>query len=77
MEQYAQAVADYDKALELKPNYGLVHGNRAMAYYYLRQFDKARADLALCEKNGGRPDAFLVKCLAKPSPTTKPAASGE
>ena len=41
---YAQAVADYTKALELKPDEYSARGNRGLAYASLRQYEQAVAD---------------------------------
>jgi tetratricopeptide (TPR) repeat protein len=43
--QYDQAIADFNKALELSPRYDWAYFNRANAYYRKAQYDQAIADL--------------------------------
>jgi tetratricopeptide (TPR) repeat protein len=42
---YDHAIADYDQALQLDPNYGYAYGNRGRAWYNKDNLDKALADL--------------------------------
>ena len=42
--QYEAAIADYDNAIRLKPNYALAYNNRGLAKYYLGQYEAAIAD---------------------------------
>jgi len=44
MGEYAKAIADYNKAIELDPNHALAYFNRAYAYGEIGQYDKAIAD---------------------------------
>jgi tetratricopeptide (TPR) repeat protein len=43
--RYDKAIADYSKAIELKPKNVVAWNNRGSAYVYLHQYDKAVADL--------------------------------
>ncbi len=42
---YDRAIADYDQALQLDPDYGYVYGNRGRAWYSKNNLDRALADL--------------------------------
>ncbi|MDM8531421.1 tetratricopeptide repeat protein [Anaerolineales bacterium HSG25] len=44
LEQYEQAIADYDKAIELDPNYVFAYYNRGNVYDDLEQYEQAIAD---------------------------------
>ncbi len=43
-DRYDQAIADYDKAIELDPQYAVAYGNRAVIHSRRRRFDLALAD---------------------------------
>ena len=62
-QKYDLAMADYNKAIELNPNYALAYNNRGVLYYQLKQTEKAIIDfkkaaelfgqqgnMAVCEK---------------------------
>lgn len=59
----AEAVQDFNSAIALKPEYPEAYNNRAAAYFALREYDKARADIQTCARLGGRPDSALVQAL--------------
>ena len=42
--QWDKAIADYDEAIRLKPDFVFAFNNRGNAYYYKGQFDRAIAD---------------------------------
>jgi tetratricopeptide (TPR) repeat protein len=42
--QYDKAISDYNKALEINPNYVEAYNNRANIYYKQGQYDKAISD---------------------------------
>jgi len=44
LEQYDKAISDYNKAIELNPNYAKAYNNRGVAYDDLKQYDKAISD---------------------------------
>jgi tetratricopeptide (TPR) repeat protein len=52
---YDQAIPDYNKAIELKPDYAGAYINRGIAYYFKRFFDQAIADFT--KGIGLKPDA--------------------
>jgi tetratricopeptide (TPR) repeat protein len=41
---YDQAIANYDKAIELKPDYGQAFNNRGLAYHIKGDYDRALSD---------------------------------
>ena len=41
---YDQAIADYNQAIRLNPNYGMAYYNRGSAYADKRDYDRAIAD---------------------------------
>ena len=43
-ENYNQAIKDYDKAIELKPNYAYAYNNRGIAYNKKGNYDQAIKD---------------------------------
>lgn len=42
--QYARAIADYDQAIRLKPDYALAFDNRGIAYFLQGKYSRAIAD---------------------------------
>ena len=42
--QYERAIQDYNKAIQLNPNYAEAYNNRGWAYYCLKQYGKALKD---------------------------------
>ena len=64
-QQYEPAVPEYDTAIRLAPNYADAYHNRAVAHYYLKHYDQAWADLAMCQKLGGPANEPLRQALIK------------
>ena len=62
---YGPAIRDFTKAIELSPLYLQPRINRAKAYYYLRDHEKAWADLEKYESMGGKPDPEFVAAVRK------------
>ena len=44
MKKYNEAIADYSKAIEIKPNKDQAYYNRGIAYYILEKYNEAIAD---------------------------------
>ena len=44
LKQYTEAIADYDKAIELDPKLAPAYMNRGVAKYNLKQYSEAIAD---------------------------------
>ena len=44
MGNYDEALKDYDKAIELDPNYTFAYNNRGLAFYKLDKFEEALKD---------------------------------
>jgi tetratricopeptide (TPR) repeat protein len=59
----AEAIQDFSLAIALRPDYPEAFNSRAAAYFALRKYDKARADIQACTRLGGRPDPALVQAL--------------
>jgi tetratricopeptide (TPR) repeat protein len=60
---YDGAIRDFTEAIELKPDYAEAYKNRAIAFYFLKQHDKAWADVKKCRQFGGTPHPDFVKQL--------------
>ena len=63
----AEAIPDFTEAIALRPEYSEAYNNRAAAYFELREYARARADIEMCARLGGRPDPALVQALAATS----------
>jgi len=50
LEYYTQAIADYNKALELNPDYTVVYFNRGNAYYHAKNYNPAIEDFNMALK---------------------------
>ena len=61
--RHVEAVRDYEKAIALQPNFAAAYNNRAIAYYAMKAYDKARADVKMFVRLGGRPDPGFLKAL--------------
>ena len=44
LKQYERAISDYNKAIELNPNFALAYNNRGWAYYCLKKYQQALKD---------------------------------
>lgn len=66
-----QAIWNYSKAIELKPEYTQPYNNRAAAFFGLRQYDKAWADVKKCQQLGGTLSPGFLQDLAKKSGKTE------
>lgn len=51
-EKLHEAVNDLSRAIVLKPEYGKAYNLRAVAYYHLKEYDKAWADVRKAEELG-------------------------
>jgi tetratricopeptide (TPR) repeat protein len=49
-DNYEAAVRHFSKAIELDPEYDQAWCNRGIAYFYLQEWQKARADFMQCKK---------------------------
>jgi tetratricopeptide (TPR) repeat protein len=68
----AEAIQDFTEAIALKAEYPEAYNNRAAAYFELREYGKARADIEMCARLGGRPDPALVQALTEAARQTLP-----
>ncbi|MGD1000809.1 MAG: tetratricopeptide repeat protein [Candidatus Brocadiia bacterium] len=68
---YIEALADWGRAIALQPGYADAYINRASAWYLMREYDKAFADLKTYEQLGGRPDPRFVEQLYHDAGRTK------
>jgi tetratricopeptide (TPR) repeat protein len=46
-----KALEDFNKALELNPNYNVVYKNKAITYFYMGDFDNAITNYEFWERN--------------------------
>ena len=63
----AEAIQDFGSAIALKPDFPEAYNNRAAAYLGLHEYDKARADIQMCVRLGGKPDSALTQALTAAS----------
>ncbi len=54
IKQPSKAIKDYTNAIQLAPNYLRAYMLRGVAYFHLKQYEKALYDFELFSKNGGR-----------------------
>jgi tetratricopeptide (TPR) repeat protein len=59
------ALHDYNKCVALNPNRAVSYNNRAAAYFQLKRFSEASADVKTCEMLGGHPHPGLVQALTE------------
>ena len=69
--RHAEAIRDYDRAIALKPDFAAAYNNRAVAYYEIMAYDKARADVETFMRLGGKPDPAFLKLLGQASGPAK------
>ena len=67
MGQYDAAIKDYDKAIELKPDFAAAYNNRAVAHFLMKAYDEAWADVKMCRKLGGTPNPKFIEDLTRAS----------
>ena len=66
-----EAIGHYTEALRLKPGDLNALQSRALARYYLKEYDKAWADVRMFRKLGGTPDPDLVRKLTEATGQTE------
>jgi tetratricopeptide (TPR) repeat protein len=64
---YDRTILGFTKAIELNPDYAKAYHNRAVAYSYNQDYDKAWADVKMCRKLGMQVHARFIKDLQKAS----------
>ena len=65
IERLQDALADFEKAIELDPDYADAWMNRGGVYYMMGQSDKAITELdRAAELNGANPQIFFNRALA-------------
>lgn len=65
---FDRAVQSFTKAIALTPDLAAAYSNRAIAYYNLKDYEKAREDIKALEKLGGKAPPRLMDLLAKSPP---------
>jgi len=61
-----RAIADYDQAIRLNPNFAMAFHNRGIAYYFQKDFDRAIADYdQAIQLNANDVHAYKNRGLAK------------
>ena len=69
--KFDEAIGHYTEALRLKPGDLNALQSRALARYYLKEYDKAWADVRMFRKLGGTPDPDLVRKLTEATGLTE------
>jgi len=64
---YGEAIQECDKAIALNAGYAPAYSSRAIAYYLLKAYDKAWADVRICRKLGEPPHPGFLSALSKAS----------
>ena len=64
---FQEAVDDFTKAIRLNPNSARAYESRAWAFYALKDYDSAWADVNRCKQLGSKPDSKLVDNLTRES----------
>ncbi|MBZ0308821.1 MAG: tetratricopeptide repeat protein, partial [Anaerolineae bacterium] len=63
--EYNRAIADYDQAIMLGPNYANAFWGRGNAHYELGNYDQAIADYREYERITGKLEPFMEERLAE------------
>jgi tetratricopeptide (TPR) repeat protein len=63
---FPQAIADFNMAIEIRPDYATAYYARAYAYYDNKEYAKALADARKTEKLGITVDPDFMTTLQKP-----------
>ncbi len=63
-----EALEQFEKALEINPDYGEAHNNLAVIYFLSHQYDMAWRHMRLAEKFGAKVNPKFVEDLKKASP---------
>jgi tetratricopeptide (TPR) repeat protein len=61
-----QAIADFDMAIEIRPDYATAYYARAVALYDKKEYDKALSDAKKTEKLGITVDPGFMTALENP-----------
>ncbi len=67
LKDYRKAVSDYSRVVELQPDMARAYHNRAIAWAYLKQYDKAWDDVDRCRKLGLAPSSSFLDALRQAS----------
>lgn len=63
LRNYEEGIRDYSRAIELKPVFAEAYQNRAIARYALKDYGRAWADVAACQRLGGQPNPMFLSAL--------------
>lgn len=63
-KDYNKGIIYFSKAIQVKPNYSVAYSNRGNAYRFLKQFEKAEADLKMAIKLAPS-DSIIHKTIAR------------
>ena len=74
LEEYDQAIEDFEEALSLRPAYGEVHNNLAVIYFYRKDYPRAWEHLLAAEKAGIRVNPQFRQELSAVAPEPPPPA---
>ena len=60
---YIQAISDFTKAIGINSNDPVAYHNRAVAYYCLKEYDKAWGDVNMVKEIGGTVNPEVIRVL--------------
>ncbi len=63
--QYDRAISDYNKAIEIDPEYALAYFNRGVAYFKTGDYDRAWEDVLMVQTLGYRVSPEVFEQLRK------------
>jgi tetratricopeptide (TPR) repeat protein len=66
-----QAIADYTQAIQNNAFYVKAYNNRELAFYMMKEYDKAWADVHTSQEIGGTVDPNFIEALKKASGKTQ------
>jgi tetratricopeptide (TPR) repeat protein len=72
LEQFDQAIAEYNQALSLRPAFGEVHNNLAVIYFYRKDYARVWEHLHAAEKAGVRINPQFREDLTAVAPDPAP-----
>jgi len=63
--EFEKCIAEYNEAIRLQPKEGALYEERAKAYFQIKDYDRARADVKKAQSLGIKVDSYLLSDLEK------------